>query len=79
MGKTPCEFMLWTLRQVVKRFISKKYDWIFVDEAQDPNKTQFKLIKMICNGKTRIIAVLDLLLVELGWVLTHYYIHGTLY
>ena len=51
MGKTPCEFILWNLRQAVKGFVSKKYDWVFVDEAYDLNKVQFDLIKMICNGQ----------------------------
>jgi DNA helicase II / ATP-dependent DNA helicase PcrA len=35
------------------------YDFIFVDEAQDLNKAQFELIKMISNGGTRVVAVGD--------------------
>lgn len=44
---------------VVKNFNCFKYDWVFVDEVQDLNKTQFELIKKICNINTRVIAVGD--------------------
>jgi len=49
--------MIWI--PVMMKYRSKKYDWVFVDESQDLNKSQFELIKMLCNGGTRIIAVGD--------------------
>lgn len=44
---------------VVNDFTADKYDWVFVDESQDLNKCQFELIKKICNGRTRVVAVGD--------------------
>jgi len=44
---------------VANKWDADTYDWVFVDETQDLNKSQFELIKKICNGKTRIIAVGD--------------------
>lgn len=44
---------------VVLNFKSYSYDWVFVDESQDLNKTQFELIKRIVSNKTRVVAVGD--------------------
>ena len=49
--------MVWI--PVVNNFTTKTYDFVFVDEVQDLNKIQFELIKKLCNGNTRIIAVGD--------------------
>ena len=49
--------MIWL--PVVKNFDAPKYDWLLIDEAQDLSKTQFELIKMLCNDHTRIVAVGD--------------------
>jgi len=49
--------MIWI--PIVKGFKGRKYDWVFVDEVQDLNRAQLELIKKICNGNTRIIAVGD--------------------
>jgi hypothetical protein len=49
--------MIWI--PVMLGFKSRTYDWIFVDESQDLNKSQFELIKKITNGNTRIVAVGD--------------------
>jgi len=49
--------MIWI--PVVQDMIGPEYDWVFVDETQDLNKAQFELVKKICNGHTRIIAVGD--------------------
>lgn len=49
--------MIWI--PLVKNFSSRTYDWVFVDEVQDLNRSQFELIKKMCNGHTRIIAVGD--------------------
>jgi len=40
-------------------FNLEKYDYIFVDECQDLNKTQHKLIEKISHPNTRLIAVGD--------------------
>jgi superfamily I DNA/RNA helicase len=40
-------------------FQLEKYDFIFVDECQDLNKTQHKLIEKLCHQNSRIIAVGD--------------------
>ena len=40
-------------------FQLEKYDYIFVDECQDLNKTQHKLIEKISHSNTRLIAVGD--------------------
>lgn len=44
---------------IVNNFKSHTYDWVFVDELQDCNRTQNELIKKMCNNKTRIIGVGD--------------------
>lgn len=49
--------MIWI--PIVNNFKANSYDWVLVDEAQDLNKSQFELIKKICNDNTRIIAVGD--------------------
>jgi len=49
--------MIWL--PLVLNFSSREYDWVFVDEVQDLNKSQFELIKKMCNGHTRIVAVGD--------------------
>lgn len=49
--------MIWL--PIVNNWQADKYDYVFVDESQDLNKAQFELIKKICNGDTRIIAVGD--------------------
>lgn len=49
--------MVWL--PVVKKYDAPKYDWVFIDECQDISKTQFELIKMLCNDHTRIVAVGD--------------------
>lgn len=49
--------MIWI--PIVNEFSSKTYDWVFVDETQDLNKSQLELVKKICNGHTRIVAVGD--------------------
>jgi len=49
--------MIWI--PLVKNFKCRTYDWVFVDETQDLNKAQLELIKKVCNGHTRIIAVGD--------------------
>jgi superfamily I DNA/RNA helicase len=49
--------MIWL--PLVLDFSPRRYDFVFVDEVQDLNKSQFELIKKMCNGKTRIIAVGD--------------------
>jgi len=38
---------------------AKTFDWVFVDEVQDLNMVQLELVKIVCNGNTRIIAVGD--------------------
>jgi len=49
--------MIWI--PIINNFKCKTYDYVFVDESQDLNQVQFELIKKICNGNTRIIAVGD--------------------
>jgi len=49
--------MIWM--PIVNDWQANKYDFVFVDESQDLNKSQFELIKKICNKTTRIIAVGD--------------------
>lgn len=49
--------MLWI--PVKKQFKYTKYDWVFIDEVQDISKTQFELIKLICDNHTRVIGVGD--------------------
>jgi len=49
--------MIWI--PVKKQFQYTKYDWVFVDEVQDLSRTQFELIKLICDDHTRIITVGD--------------------
>lgn len=49
--------MIWI--PVINNYKSYEYDWVFVDETQDLNKVQFELIKKMCNGNTRIVAVGD--------------------
>lgn len=44
---------------VVKNVPCTKYDFIFVDEAQDLNKNQLALIQAHCNGNTKFVAVGD--------------------
>lgn len=40
-------------------FTVDKYDYIFVDECQDLNKTQHALIQKLCHANSRVIAVGD--------------------
>lgn len=49
--------MIWMPVQLKMK--AKTYDFVFVDEAQDLNKAQFELIKLISNGHTRVVAVGD--------------------
>lgn len=49
--------MVWL--PVVKKYDAPKYDWVYIDEVQDLSKTQFELIKMLCNDHTRIVATGD--------------------
>ena len=49
--------MIWI--PIVCKFSSRTYDWVFVDEVQDLNRSQFELIKKMCNGHSRIVAVGD--------------------
>ena len=44
---------------VVNKFSNGIYDWVLVDESQDLNRTQFELIRKICDKHTRVIAVGD--------------------
>ena len=44
---------------VILNLANGQYDWVLVDESQDLNRTQFELIKRICNKNTRVIAVGD--------------------
>lgn len=49
--------MIWI--PIVNNFYSKTYNYVFIDETQDLNKSQLELIKKVCNKDTRVIAVGD--------------------
>ena len=44
---------------VINNLTNGVYDWVLVDESQDLNRTQFELIKRVCDKHTRVIAVGD--------------------
>lgn len=49
--------MIWI--PIINNFKSHIYDFVFVDETQDLNRSQFELIKKMCGKNTRVIAVGD--------------------
>jgi DNA helicase-2/ATP-dependent DNA helicase PcrA len=44
---------------VQQNLLFKKYDWVFVDEAQDTSQTQRWILKALMSSKSRLIAVGD--------------------
>jgi superfamily I DNA/RNA helicase len=56
-AKVDFDDMIWLPIQLKMK--ATTYDFVFVDEAQDLNKAQFELIKLISNGHTRVVAVGD--------------------
>ncbi len=51
------EDMIWL--PLTHNFTFEKYDWVFVDELQDLNRSQFEIIKKLCHKNTRVIGVGD--------------------
>src|SRR5690606_4510771 len=37
----------------------RTFDYVFIDEAQDTNRVQLEFLKLLCNPRTRVIAVGD--------------------